>query len=229
MPVDAETGRGGKWGEEVSVRSRMTRGRDATEESLREAGTAKPYNREKPMRDDAAGPAGDASHAARRRDAIECVMAFPKTSRRIRGRSRRRRRRHHAVVGRSRLKCMSLAASVSRWRENSALRRDLRRAARWDGGNTHRCGGSCTTGCAPCGSWTWPSCLLVAERADARAKRVAGRHRGARNLTPRHRARRRREKAQLGKKSQLGQSSKRERDGFRDRCQTERHTKKTFV
>ena len=181
------------------------------------------------MRDDAAGPAGDASHAAHQRDAIECVMAFPKTSRRIRGRSRRRRRRHHAVVGRSRLKCMSLAASVSRWRENSALRRDLRRAARWDGGNTHRCGGSCTTGCAPCGSWTWPSCLLVAERADARAKRVAGRHRGARNLTPRHRARRRREKAQLGKKSQLGQSSKRERDGFRDRCQTERHTKKTFV
>ena len=58
-------------------------------------------------RDDAAGPAGDASHAARRRDAIECVMAFPKTSRRIRGRSRRRRRRHHAVVGRSRLKCRS--------------------------------------------------------------------------------------------------------------------------
>ena len=83
---------------------------------------------------------------------------------------------------------MSLAASVSRWRENSALRRDLRRAARRDGGKTHRCGGSCTTGCAPCGSWTWPSCLLVAERADARAKRVAGRHRGARNLKPGQRA-----------------------------------------
>ena len=229
MPVDAETGRGGKWGEEVSVRSRMTRGRDATEESLREAGTAKPYNREKPMRDDAAGPAGDASHAARRRDAIECVMAFPKTSRRIRGRSRRRRRRHHAVVGRSRLKCMSLAASVSRWRENSALRRDLRRAARWDGGNTHRCGGSCTTGCAPCGSWTWPSCLLVAERADARAKRVAGRHRGARNLTPRHRARRGEKKSTTREKITARAVFKKGNvTVFAIGVKTERHTKKTF-
>ena len=56
---------------------------------------------------------------------------------------------------------MSLAASVSRWRENSALRRDLRRAARRDGGKTHRCGGSCTTGCARCGWWTWPSLLRL--------------------------------------------------------------------
>ena len=83
---------------------------------------------------------------------------------------------------------MSLAVSVSRWRENSALRRDPRRAARRGGGNTHRYGGSCTTGCAPCGSWTWPSCLLLAERAGARAKRDAGRHRtrfcsAKRNLT----------------------------------------------
>ena len=58
-------------------------------------------------RDDAAGWAGNASHAARRREAIECAMSFQKTSHQIRGRSRRERRRHRAVIGRSRLKCSS--------------------------------------------------------------------------------------------------------------------------
>ena len=27
--------------------------------------------------------------------------------------------------------------------------------------STHRCGGSCTTGCARCGWWTWPSLLRL--------------------------------------------------------------------
>eukprot|EP00228_Micromonas_bravo_P000108 CAMPEP_0203007706 /NCGR_PEP_ID=MMETSP1401-20130829/6583_1 /ASSEMBLY_ACC=CAM_ASM_000894 /TAXON_ID=38833 /ORGANISM="Micromonas pusilla, Strain CCAC1681" /LENGTH=127 /DNA_ID=CAMNT_0049749367 /DNA_START=101 /DNA_END=482 /DNA_ORIENTATION=+ len=127
----------------------MTRGRDATEKSKSRSRNSKTLQ---PRKAD-----------ARRR-------GRPGLRREPRGAPTRRDRVHHGVPedlasdpgsfaaqeaqtprGRRALaaEMMSLAASVSRWRENSALRRDLRRAARWDGGNTHRCGGSCTTGCAP--------------------------------------------------------------------------------
>ena len=105
MPVDAGTRRVG--GEEVSVSVPNGAPLEATEKRVRPRNSKTLQPRKADARDDAAGSPGGASHAARRRDAIECAAPFTKTSRRIQGRSRRARRRNRAVVGRSRLKCLS--------------------------------------------------------------------------------------------------------------------------